>query len=85
VLKRPGCEADHSLPSTDEVKNLSSCTSTPPYIFMMWCLIKHSDNFIICIRLFSFFPPTGCVGGFYARTEEISSDWFWWWVMCFVF
>jgi hypothetical protein len=29
--KEPGHERDHSLPS-------------PPYLFMAWCLIKHSEN-----------------------------------------
>jgi hypothetical protein len=29
-IKRPGCEADHSSPSSAEVKNAWSYTSTPP-------------------------------------------------------
>jgi hypothetical protein len=29
-VKRPGLEADHSPPSSAEVKNVWSCTSTPP-------------------------------------------------------
>jgi hypothetical protein len=29
-VKRPECEADHSPPSSDEVKNAWSYTSTPP-------------------------------------------------------
>jgi hypothetical protein len=29
-VKRPGREADHSPPSSDEVKNMWSYTSTPP-------------------------------------------------------
>jgi len=29
-VKRPGREADHSSPSSVEVKNAWSCTSTPP-------------------------------------------------------
>jgi hypothetical protein len=29
-VKRPGHEADHSPPSSAEVKNALSCTSTPP-------------------------------------------------------
>jgi hypothetical protein len=29
-IKRPGCEADHSPPSSAEVKNTWSYTSTPP-------------------------------------------------------
>jgi hypothetical protein len=41
----PGGKADHSSPSSAEVKNAWSCTSTPPYVFMAWCLVKHRDNF----------------------------------------
>jgi hypothetical protein len=44
-VKRPGREADHSPPSSVEVKNAWSYTSTPQYIFMAWCLVKHRDNF----------------------------------------
>jgi hypothetical protein len=32
--------AEHSLPSRAKVKNVWSCTSTPQYVFMSWCLIK---------------------------------------------
>jgi len=32
VVKRPGREADHSLPSSEEAKNAWSYTSTPPHI-----------------------------------------------------
>jgi hypothetical protein len=39
-VKRPGCEADHSPPSSAEVKNAWSYTSTPQYVFMAWCLVK---------------------------------------------
>jgi hypothetical protein len=41
-IKRPGCEADHSPPSSAEDKNERSYTSSPQYVFMEWCLIKHS-------------------------------------------
>jgi hypothetical protein len=44
-LKRLGREADHSLPCSAEVKNAWSYTSTPQYTFMVWCLVKHRDNF----------------------------------------
>jgi hypothetical protein len=44
-LKRPGREADHSNPSSAKVKNVWHYTSTPHYIYMMWCLINHRDNF----------------------------------------
>jgi hypothetical protein len=46
-VKRPGCEADHSPPSSAEVKNAWSYTSTPQYAFMTWCLVKHRDNFTL--------------------------------------
>jgi hypothetical protein len=39
-VKRPRREADHSLPTSAEVKNTRMCTSTPPYIFMTQCLIS---------------------------------------------
>jgi hypothetical protein len=44
-VKQPGCEADHPSLSSDDVKNAWSYTSTPPFIFMMWCLVKHRDKF----------------------------------------
>jgi hypothetical protein len=42
-LKRPGSEADHSPPSSAEVKNAWSYTSTPP--IRLHGLVKHRDNF----------------------------------------
>jgi hypothetical protein len=39
-LKRPGREANHSPSSNAEIKNVLSYTSTPPYVFMVWCSIK---------------------------------------------
>jgi hypothetical protein len=39
--KRPWREADYSPPSSAEVKNAWSYTSTPQYVFMAWCLVKH--------------------------------------------
>jgi hypothetical protein len=32
-VKRQGCEADHSLPYSAEVKNVWSYTSIPQYVF----------------------------------------------------
>jgi hypothetical protein len=46
-VKRPGREADHSPPSSDEVKYAWSYTSTPQFVFMAWCLVKHRDNFTL--------------------------------------
>jgi hypothetical protein len=36
-IKQPGREA--------QVKNVWSYTSSPPYVFMEWCLVKYRDNF----------------------------------------
>jgi hypothetical protein len=50
-VKWPGRKADHSPPSSAEVKNARSYTSTPQYVFMAWCLVKQRDNFT-----FTFYP-----------------------------
>jgi hypothetical protein len=53
-VKRPGRETDHSPPSSAEVKNEWSYTSTPQYAFMTWCLVKHRDNFtfyLLCSKV----------------------------------
>jgi hypothetical protein len=44
-VKRPAREADHSSPSSAEVKNGRSYTSTPPIRLHGGCLVKHRDNF----------------------------------------
>jgi hypothetical protein len=44
-VKRPEREADYSPPSSAEVKNAWSYTFTLQYVFMLWCLVKHRDNF----------------------------------------
>jgi hypothetical protein len=36
-------------PFSAEVKIAWSCTSTVPYFFMVWCLVKQRDNFIVII------------------------------------
>jgi hypothetical protein len=43
-VKGQGCEADHSPPSSAEVKAWSY-TFTSIYVFMSWYLIKHRDSF----------------------------------------
>jgi hypothetical protein len=42
-IKRPGCEANHSPPTSVEFKNAWSYTSTLPHVFMSWYLIKHRE------------------------------------------
>jgi len=44
-LKQPGRVFGNSPPSSAEVKNLCSYTSSPNYAFMAWCLVKHRGNF----------------------------------------
>jgi hypothetical protein len=39
-VKWPGHEADYSPPSSAKVKNGGSITSTPPYVFILQCLIN---------------------------------------------
>jgi hypothetical protein len=43
-VKRPGREADHSPPSSAEVKNVWSYISTSQCAFMAWCSVKHRDT-----------------------------------------
>jgi hypothetical protein len=40
-LKQTGLEANHSIQSSSAVNNVRIYTSTPPYVFMTWYLIKH--------------------------------------------
>jgi hypothetical protein len=46
-VKRPGREADHSPLYTVEVKNAYSCTYTPTYVFVVWCLTKYKETPLI--------------------------------------
>jgi hypothetical protein len=51
VVKRPGRETDHSPPSSDDIKNAWSYTSTPQYAFMAWYSVKAQGQlylFLIC-------------------------------------
>jgi hypothetical protein len=56
-VKRPGCEADHSPSSSAEVKNGWSYTSTKSYVFMVWYLVKHRNNFAFYVKFQGFTPP----------------------------
>jgi hypothetical protein len=42
-VKQPGHKADHSPPSSAQVKNVWSYTSTPQYVLMAWSFVKHRD------------------------------------------
>jgi len=54
-LRWPRHEADHSPPSSADIKDAWSYTSTPQYLYMTWCLVKQRDNFALlhwCIYLY---------------------------------
>jgi hypothetical protein len=54
-IKQLGHE-DHSPLSSAKVKNAWSYTSTPQYVFMAWCLVKHRDKFnFTCFHLLGFY------------------------------
>jgi len=54
-VKRSGRKADYWPPGSVEIKNAWTYNSTPPYVFVVWCLIKYRNNFISpCTRK----PPT---------------------------
>jgi hypothetical protein len=40
-VNQPEHEADHSHPSSAKIKNVWNYNFTLPYVFMVWCLIKH--------------------------------------------
>jgi len=58
-VKRSWREADHSHLSSVEIKSVRSYTSTPQYVFMAWCLVKHRENFTFCwnTRIRAAIPP----------------------------
>jgi hypothetical protein len=44
-VKWPGHEADHSPPSSAEVKECGALPPLPQFVFIAWCLAKPRDNF----------------------------------------
>jgi hypothetical protein len=53
-VKRPGREGYHSHPSSAEIRNAWSYTSTPQYIFMA-CLVKHRNKFNFISTVFPYY------------------------------
>jgi hypothetical protein len=43
-VERPGHEADHSLPTSAQVKNMWIYICIPPYVFMAQCLISWAQG-----------------------------------------
>jgi hypothetical protein len=58
-VKRPGREANHLPPSSAEVKNAWSYTSTTQYVFMAWCLIMNRDNVYLTYKSDNWFRKFG--------------------------
>jgi hypothetical protein len=48
-VKQPRDEIDHSPPSSAKVTNAWIDTSVPPYVFIVWYLIKHRSKFTFII------------------------------------
>jgi hypothetical protein len=46
-VKRPGREADHSLPCNAEVKNAWSYMCSSQKVFLVWYLVKNKSNFTL--------------------------------------
>jgi len=36
--------------------NAYSCTFTPQYVFMVWCIVKHRDNFNFTKDTYEVYP-----------------------------
>jgi hypothetical protein len=54
-VKRQGREADHSPPSSIEVKECLELHLHTQYVFMAWCLVKHRDDFILLLFIIFIF------------------------------
>jgi hypothetical protein len=52
-VKCLGHEVDHSSPSSAEVKNAWSYTSSPQYIFKAWCLVTYCHYLVLNHDTFS--------------------------------
>jgi hypothetical protein len=59
-VTRLGCEADHSPPSSAEVKEWSY-TSTPQYAFMAWCSVKAQEQLYPYLYLLTDLSPMSTV------------------------
>jgi hypothetical protein len=46
-VRHPGREANYSPPGSAKVKKMWIYISTPPYIFIAQCLVKHRHNFTL--------------------------------------
>jgi hypothetical protein len=50
---KAGDKSDRSRSSSNKVRNTWSYTSTPPFVLMVWYLIRHKDNFTFSLYNFN--------------------------------
>jgi len=62
-IKQNGREADHFSLYSADVRNAWIYTSTPPYIFIVWYLVKHRDFtfsfillYLVLLRSYAAYP-----------------------------
>jgi hypothetical protein len=60
MTRGPGREADHSPPSSCEIKNVWSYTSVPPYFVVVWHVFQHRDTFTFAFVLLHFYCQVHC-------------------------
>jgi hypothetical protein len=65
----PEREADHSPPSSSEVKNAWSISPLPQYAFMMWCSVKAQGQLYFYLTRWRIFLK------FYVRHRNVVMDW----------
>jgi hypothetical protein len=70
-VKRPWREADHSPPSGAEVKECVELYLHSQYAFMVWCLVKHRDNFTFTFNKICLYASGSHVG---LMTRELCSS-----------
>jgi hypothetical protein len=70
--ERLGSEADHSPPSSAEVKNAWYYTSTPQYVLKSWCLIKQ-ETVLMELCLVKHRDNSASHGGVRPRNDSYNS------------
>jgi hypothetical protein len=59
-VKRSVREADHTSSYCRSQENVDLYTSTTPYAFMAYCLIKHRNNFTLYLLLYCLYEKMEC-------------------------
>jgi hypothetical protein len=71
-VKRPGREANHSLPSSAEIKNAWSYIPLPQYSFMAWCSVNAQGQFYLYfyINFWDICISKAGLLGFYSKYDQ---------------